>query len=199
MPTIIGISGALRRGSYNAALLRGAVELAPPDLTIDIASIRDIPPYDGDLEAERGLPDPVRALKDRIAAADGLLLVTPEYNNSVPGVLKNAIDWLSRPAKDIPRVFGSKPVALMAATPGGGGTALAHAAWLPVLRTLGTQTWFGPRLYVSNAARVFDVDGRIVDETIRSSVAKYLAGFSQFVACVARPAELRPSKTTPAR
>jgi len=189
----------LRRGSYNAALLRGAVELAPPDLAIDIASIRDIPLYDGDLEAERGLPDPVRALKDRIAAADGLLLVTPEYNNSVPGVLKNAIDWLSRPAKDIPRVFGSKPVALMGATPGGGGTALAHAAWLPVLRTLGTQTWFGPRLYVSNAARVFDVDGRIVDETIRSSVAKYLAGFSQFVACVARPAELRPSKTTPAR
>ena len=140
MPTIIGISGALRRGSFNTALLRGAVDLAPAGLAIDVASIREIPLYDGDLEAEHGIPEPVRALKDRIAAADGLLLVTPEYNNSIPGVFKNAIDWLSRPADDIPRVFGDKPVGLMGATPGRGGTTLAHAAWLPVLRTLGTQT-----------------------------------------------------------
>ena len=181
MPAIIGISGALRRASYNAALLGAAVELAPKDLAIEIASIRGVPLYDGDLEAEHGIPDAVGALKDRIAAADGLLLVTPEYNNSIPGVFKNAIDWLSRPAQDIARVFGGKPVALMGATPGPGGTALAHAAWLPVLRTLGTQTWFGPRLYVSNAAKVFDADGRLADEKIRASVAKYLAGFSEFI------------------
>ncbi|MFI5394064.1 MAG: NADPH-dependent FMN reductase [Candidatus Binatia bacterium] len=186
MPTIIGISGALRRGSHNAALLRGAVELAPADLSIQVASIRDIPLYDGDLEAEHGIPYPVRVLKDRIAAADGLLLVTPEYNNSIPGVFKNVIDWLSRPAQDIPRVFGGKPVALMGATPGPGGTALAHAAWLPVLRTLGTQTWFGPRLYVSNAGKVFDADGRIVDEAVRAAVAKHLGGFSEFIARVGR-------------
>ena len=184
MPTIIGMSGALRRGSYNAALLRGAVELAPAGLTIEVASINGIPLYDGDLEAEHGLPEPVRALKDRIAGADGLLLVTPEYNNSIPGVFKNAIDWLSRPADDIPRVFGGKPVALMGATPGRGGTTLAHAAWLPVLRTLGTQTWFGPRLYVANAARVFDGGGRILDEAIRASLASYLGAFSEFVARV---------------
>jgi chromate reductase, NAD(P)H dehydrogenase (quinone) len=187
MPTIIGISGSLRRGSYNAALLRGAVELAPAGLSIEVASIRDIPLYDGDLEAEHGIPDPVRALKDRIASADGLLLVTPEYNTSIPGVFKNAIDWLSRPPQDIARVFGGKPVALMGATLGPGGTALAHAAWLPVLRTLGTQTWFGPRLYVSNAAKVFDADGRIVDEAVRAAVAKYLGGFSEFIARVGRP------------
>src|SRR5262245_30816970 len=126
MAKIVGISGALRQGSYNAALLRGAVDLAPAGLVIEIASIRGIPLYDGDLEAADGIPEPVRMLKDLIAAADGLLLVTPEYNNSVPGVFKNAIDWLSRPPKDIPRVFGGKPVALMGATPGSGGTALAH-------------------------------------------------------------------------
>ena len=182
MSTVIGISGALRRASYNAALLRAAVELAPSGLTIEVASIREIPLYDGDLEAEHGIPEPVRALKDRIAAADALLLVTPEYNNSIPGVFKNAIDWLSRPPADIQRVFSGKPVALMGATIGRGGTALAHTAWLPVLRTLGTHTWFGPRAYVSNAAKVFDADGRLVDEGVRASVAKYLEAFSRFIA-----------------
>jgi chromate reductase len=184
--TVIGISGALRRGSYNSALLRSAVELAPPGLSIELASIREIPLYDGDLEAEHGIPEPVRALKDRIAAADGLLLATPEYNTSIPGVFKNVIDWLSRPPADIPRVFGGKPVGLMGATPGMGGTALAHAAWLPVLRTLGTQTWFGPRIYVSNAAKVFDTAGRLVDEKVRAGLAKYLRGFSEFIARVGR-------------
>jgi NAD(P)H-dependent FMN reductase len=185
MPTILGISGSLRKGSYNSALLRNAVELAPAGLTIETGSIRDIPLYDGDLEAEHGIPEAVRVLKDRIAAADGLLLVTPEYNNSIPGVFKNAIDWLSRPASDIGRVFGDKPVALMGATPGRGGTTLAHAAWLPVLRTLGTLTWFGPRVYVSNASKVFDADGHIVDDAVRASVVKHLAGFSELLARVA--------------
>jgi chromate reductase len=183
--TIIGIAGSLRRGSFNAALLRSARELAPATLTIEIESIRDIPLYNGDVEAEHRIPEPVRVLKDKIAAADGLLLVTPEYNNSIPGVLKNAIDWLSRPPSDIPRVFGGKPVALMGATPGVGGTTLAHAAWLPVLRALGTQTWFGPRVYVSNAAKVFDAEGRIVDEAVRGLVAKHLRGFAEFIARVA--------------
>src|SRR5690349_8103680 len=113
MATILGISGALRHGSFNAALLRAAVELAPAGLTIEVASIRDFPLYDGDLEAGPGVPEAVRAVKERIAVADGLLLVTPEYNNSIPGVFKNAIDWLSRPPKDAPRVFGGRPVTLM--------------------------------------------------------------------------------------
>jgi chromate reductase len=182
MSTIIGISGSLRRGSYNSALLRGAAELAPAGLTIEIATLREIPLYDGDVEAEHGLPEPVRALKDRIAATDGLLIATPEYNNSIPGVLKNAIDWLSRPSKDIPRVFGNKPVALMGATPGRGGTLLSQAAWLPVLRTLGTHAWFGPRVGVSEAAKVFDAEGRIADEAVRASVTKMITGFAEFLA-----------------
>jgi NAD(P)H-dependent FMN reductase len=186
MATIAGISGAVRRGSYNAALLRAAVELAPPGLTIDVLSIREFPLYDGDLEAEQGIPKPVRAAQERLAAADGLLLVTPEYNNSIPGVFKNAIDWLSRPPRDIPRVFGGKPVALMGATPGPGGTTLAQAAWLPVLRTLGTLFWAGPRVHVSGAAKVFDPSGHLVDEAIRQTVTRHLAGFSEFVARVGR-------------
>lgn len=181
MAAAIGIAGALRKGSYNAALLRAAAELAPAGLSIEIGSIRGIPLYDGDVETEHGIPEPVRVLKDRIATADGLLLVTPEYNNSIPGVLKNTIDWLSRPPQDIARVFGGKPVGLMGATPGPGGTALAHAAWLPILRTLGTQAWFGPRVYVSNAAKVFDSDGRLVDDAVRAQIVKYLAGFAAVI------------------
>lgn len=182
MARVIGISGALRRGSHNGALLRGAIELAPAGLLIEVASIREIPLYDGDLEAEKGIPDSVSALKERIAAADGLLLVTPEYNNSLPGVFKNAIDWLTRPPKDIPRVFGGKPVTLIGATPGPGGTALAQAAWLPVLRALGTLPWFGPRVQVSHAAKVFDAEGRIIDEAVRASVDRHLRGFAEFIA-----------------
>ena len=160
MTTIIGLSGSLRRASYNAALLGAAAELAPAGCTIEIASIKGIPLYDGDLEAKQGIPKPVAALKDRIAAADGLLLVTPEYNHSLPGVFKNAIDWLSRPASDIGRVFGNKPVGLIGATPGGMGTAFSQTAWLPILRTLGTRPFFGKMLYVSNAGKIFDAQGR---------------------------------------
>src|SRR5216683_7475771 len=137
--TILGIAGSLRQGSYNAALLRAAAAAAPASCTVDIASIRGIPLYDGDVEAATGVPDVVETLKDRVAAADGLLLVTPEYNNSIPGVFKNAIDWLSRPPVDILRVFGGKPVAIIGASPGGFGTILSQEAWLPVLRTLGTR------------------------------------------------------------
>ena len=108
MARIVGIAGSFRRGSHNTALLRAARALAPAGTEVEIASIAGIPLYDGDLESERGIPEPVAALKDRIAAAEGLLLVTPEYNHSMPGVLKNAVDWLSRPPKDIPRVFGGQ-------------------------------------------------------------------------------------------
>jgi chromate reductase len=178
---LVGIAGSLRKGSYNAALLRAAAELAPAGMRVEIESIAGIPLYDGDLEQEHGLPEPVARLKDRIAGADGLIIVTPEYNNSIPGVLKNTIDWLTRPPTDIPRVFGDKPVALMGATIGPGGTRLSQTAWLPVLRLLGTRTWFGKQLYVANAGSVFDDEGRIVDEKITKALAGFMAGFAAFV------------------
>ena len=181
MLTIIGLSGSLRAGSYNASLLRAAQESAPEGVDLQIASIRDIPLYDGDVEASSGIPKPVAQLKDRIAAADGLLLVTPEYNNSIPGTFKNAIDWLSRPPSDVPRVFRNRPVALIGATPGRGATNLAQAAWLPVLRTLGTRPWFGGRLAVAEAGKVFDAAGALVDDRVRTQLGTFMSGFAQFI------------------
>ena len=162
-------------------LLHAAVEAAPAGSTIQIESIRDIPLYDGDVEAEQGIPQAVQHLKARIVAADGLLIVTPEYNNSMPGVLKNAIDWLSRPPADIPRVFRGRPVAIMGATPGQGGTLLSQAAWLPVVRTLGMRPWFEGRVNVSGAGKVFDTDGRLADEGIRDRIRTFVEGFTGFV------------------
>ncbi len=182
MPTIVAISGSLRAKSYNTMLLHAAVAAAPPGVTFDVASIRDIPLYDGDVEAASGPPPAVALLKAKIQAADGLLLVTPEYNGSLPGVLKNAIDWLSRPAADIPRVFGGKPAGVIGATPGPNATTLSQAAWLPVLRALGVAPYFGGRLGVPGAAKVFDEQGKIVDDKVRAQVDKYMAGFVAFVA-----------------
>jgi NAD(P)H-dependent FMN reductase len=181
MSRVIGIAGSTRRGSFNGSLLRAAAELAPSELEVEMASIAGIPLYDGDLEREQGVPSAVSELKDRIASADGLLLVTPEYNNSIPGTFKNAIDWLTRPPKDIPRVFGDKPVALMGATPGRGGTRMAQAAWLPVFRTLGAQLWAGGQMYVASAGQTFDADGQLTDATVRESLQKFLSGFARFV------------------
>jgi chromate reductase len=180
MTTIFGLCGSLRRASFNLMLLRAAVAAAPPGTSIEIESIRDIPLYDGDVEAEHGVPPAVRRVKERIAAADGLLIVTPEYNNSIPGVLKNAIDWLSRPPSDIARVFRGRPVGVIGATPGPGGTALSQAAWLPVLRTLGTRPWFEGRVLISSAGKVFDSEGHLADAAARDRIRTFVEGFAAF-------------------
>jgi chromate reductase len=181
MATIIGIAGSLRKASFNASLLRAASRLAPAGLEVRIGSIADVPLFDADVEAERGAPAAVTTLKDALAAADGLLLVTPEYNAGVPGVLKNAIDWMSRPASDIGRVFGGKAVALLGASTSMGGTRLSQSAWLPTLRLLEMRPWFGKQLYVAGASKVFDASGAIVDEKIEKLLTEYMAGFAAFL------------------
>jgi chromate reductase, NAD(P)H dehydrogenase (quinone) len=173
---IVGLSGSLRRNSYNSGLLRAAAAEMPAGATLEIGSIAEIPLYDGDVEAA-GFPPAVTTLKDRIAAVDGLLLVTPEYNNGIPGVFKNAIDWLSRPSSDIARVFGGKPVALIGASPGNYGTILSQDAWLPVLRTLKADFWAGGRLMVGHADQAFDADMMLTDEKIRARLRDFMAGF----------------------
>jgi len=175
---ILGLSGSLRRHSFNSGLLRAAAQAMPAGVVLDIGSIAEIPLYDGDVEAA-GIPAAVAALKERVAQADALLLVSPEYNNGIPGVLKNAIDWASRPAVDIARVFGGKPVALIGATPGGFGTVLAQTAWLPVLRQLMLNYWSGSRLLVSHAGEVFR-DGALEDAEVRERLRLFLAGFVEF-------------------
>jgi NAD(P)H-dependent FMN reductase len=180
MTVIVGIAGSLRKESYNARLLAAAAGLMPAGVVLEVASIAGIPLFDADVERDTGLPDAVVALKDRIAASDGLFLVTPEYNGSIPGVFKNAIDWLSRPAADIPRVFGGRPVGLVGATPGRAGTRLSQTGWLSVFRALGLVPYFGHSLYVAGAGSVFSGE-TIVDDAVQKLLKAYLAGFSSFV------------------
>lgn len=182
MTHLLGISGSLRRQSFNTALLRAAQSVAGPDVELELVTLHGIPLYDGDLENSDGIPDAVTDLKERVKSADGLLLATPEYNNGIPGVFKNAIDWLSRPGKEIPEVFGGRPVALLGASPGGFGTVLSQAAWLPVLRTLGTRYWAGPKMLVSRAGGVFDQDGKLTDEDLKRRLESFVAGFARFAA-----------------
>jgi NAD(P)H-dependent FMN reductase len=181
MARLIGISGSLRAASFNTALLRAAASLTPEGAALDVRTLHGIPLYNGDDEAAHGIPDAVATLKDAIVAADGLLLVTPEYNNSIPGVFKNAIDWLSRPPADIKRVFGGRPVAIMGASPGNFGTLLSQTAWLPVLRTLGAEFWSGGRLVVPRAAQAFGPDGTLTDETVRRQLGMFMTNFAAFV------------------
>lgn len=174
---LVGIAGSLRRGSYNRKLLAAAQRLVPADARLEIVPIDVIPLYNGDDEAEKGIPRPVAALKDAIADADGLVIATPEYNAGIPGVMKNVIDWVSRPPSDIPRVLHGKPVALMGATPGGFGTVLSQTAWLAVLRHLRMQLWTGGGgLYVSSAAKLFDEEG-ISDTELEERVRTFIGAF----------------------
>jgi len=182
MTRILGVSGSLRAGSFNTRLLRAAQSGVPSGVTLEVATLHGIPLYDGDLEASEGLPAAVTALKEKIASSDGVLLATPEYNNGIPGVFKNAIDWLSRPPADTARVFGNRPFAIIGASPGGFGTILAQSAWLPVLRTLRARHWNGGRLMVSRAQQVFDERGGIVDPKVAEQLEQFLAGFAGFIA-----------------
>lgn len=182
MTRILGISGSLRAASFNTALLRAAQQVAGDGIELEAATLHGIPLYDGDAEAANGIPEAVSALKERVVASDGVLLVTPEYNNGVPGVFKNAIDWLSRPASDIARVFGERPFALVGASPGGFGTILSQDHWLPVLKTLGVDLWAGSKLYVSRAGQAFDASGELVDDKVRAQLAEFVRGFAAFAA-----------------
>lgn len=180
MAEIVGLSGSLRSGSFNTALLRAAATLLPEGHELSVRTIHGIPLYDADVEAGEGLPEAVVTLKEEIAASDGLLIASPEYNNSIPGVLKNAVDWLTRPQSDIKRVFGGRPVAVIGATPGGFGTLLSQNAWLPILRYLGTRPWNEGRLLVSRAPALFDEQGGLTDEKTSERLRGFLQGFIAF-------------------
>lgn len=178
MTRILGISGSLRAASFNTALLRAARRSAPEGVEIEIATLHGIPLYDGDLEAAEGIPAAVDALKTRIRASDALLLATPEYNNGMPGVLKNAIDWLSRPASELRQLFGGRPLALMGASPGGFGTQLSQAAWLPVLKSLDVPVWTGKSLMLSRAHQTIGADGEIADAAALRTIGDFVAAYA---------------------
>ena len=165
---VCGIAGSLRRESYNRSLLRAAVTLAPDGMEIVVFDrLGEIPPYNADVEAA-GDPEPVAALKAAIRAADALLVVTPEYNYGVPGVLKNAIDWASRPPTG--SVLVGKAVALMGASPGRTGTARAQLALRQSFVFTQSLALPGPEVLVAEAAQRFTPDGTLKDEDTRRHV-----------------------------
>jgi chromate reductase, NAD(P)H dehydrogenase (quinone) len=182
---ILGISGSLRAGSYNSALLRAAVGLAPDGMAVEVyGRLREVPPYDADLDVDP-LPEPAADLRARIAAADGLLIATPEYNYGVPGVLKNAVDWASRPAGR--SSLTRKPVAIMGAAPGAFGTVRAQLALRQSFLRTDSGVVTKPEVHVFQAAGRFDAAGNLVDEGARDLVAKLLAGLA---AKIREPAEV---------
>ncbi len=172
---VLGIAGSLRVGSYNRGLIEAAKELAPPTMSVESFDLTAIPIYNEDLR-QAGLPAPVVDLRARIASADALLIATPEYNYSIPGMLKNAIDWASRPP-DQP--FDQKPVAIMGASPGRLGTARAQYHLRQCFVFLNAFVINKPEVMVGGASEQFDEQGRLTDETTREFVAKLLVSLQE--------------------
>jgi chromate reductase, NAD(P)H dehydrogenase (quinone) len=186
---ILGISGSLRRGSYNRAALRAAVELAPSGMTIDDSvDIGGLPLFNQDDEA--AFPAAALDLKARIRAADAILIATPEYNYSVPGVLKNAIDWASRPYGD--SAWNGKPVALMSASPGMAGGLRAQYHLRQSFVFLNMHPVMQPEVAIADAARRFDAEGRLTHEPTRQHIAALLASLARLTVTL-RAGQLEPA------
>ncbi|HVB69211.1 MAG TPA: NADPH-dependent FMN reductase [Acetobacteraceae bacterium] len=170
---ILAISGSLRSSSFNTAALRAAMELAPSGMSIELHDIGDLPLYNDDVRAQ-GFPPPAQRLRERIKAADGVLFATPEYNYSVPGVLKNAIDWASRPPE---QPFDGKPIAIMGASPGMLGTARAQYHLRQCFVFLNGHVLNRPEVMIGGAAGRFDAAGKLTDQATRDFLAAMLVAF----------------------
>ena len=174
--TVVGIVGSLRKNSYNRSLMNAVKELAPEGITLEIFEIGDVPLFNQDREAAE-YPKEVQALKDKIKAADGIVIATPEYNRSIPGVLKNVIDWTSRPSVTNP--WSRKPVATMGATGGPIGTAVAQGHLRQILTYLNTRIMGQPEFYLGGAAAKFDANGVLTDQTTKEHIAKFWNAFEK--------------------
>jgi chromate reductase len=174
---IVGISGSLREKSYNTGALRAALELLPEGVTLERVDIGDLPLYDDDVRLQ-GYPPAVQRLREHLAAADGVLIVTPEYNYSVPGVLKNAIDWASRPPN---QPFDGKPVAVMGASPGMLGTARAQYHLRQMFVFLNAYMLNRPEVMIAQAASKFDDAGNLTDAPTRDFLIAFLAAFVDWI------------------
>lgn len=188
---VLGFAGSLRAGSYNRALLDAARELAPDGMRIDTFDLAEIPHYNADLDQDGKRPEAVERFKEAVAEADALLIATPEYNYGIPGVLKNAIDWASRPSFRSP--LARKPVAGMGAAPGMIGTARGQEHLkLLFLATL-SLVMPHPGVVVNRAADKFDDEGRLTDEKTRQFLQDFLEAFRDFVCRVEERAHAVPS------
>ncbi len=178
MTKIIGISGSLRKKSYNTALLHAAIELLPPGMSLEIANIHEVPLYNGDIE-DQGFPKAVTILREQIRAADGILIATPEYNYSMSGVIKNVIDWLSRPASD--PVLTGKPLALIGASQGMMGSARAQYHLRQTVVYLDLPVLNRPELFVAFAQNKFDEDLKLTDTPTREILGQLLESFQRWI------------------
>lgn len=168
---LLGFAGSLRKASYNRALLRAAKQLAPEGLTVGVFELDDIPLYNGDVEAQ-GFPAPVTHFKDAIAKADALLIATPEYNHGIPGVLKNAIDWASRPPGKSP--LADKPAGIIGATSGMMGTVRGQVQLRQALSALDCHVLDQPEYLLASCKDKFDDSGRLIDDASRDRLGRYL-------------------------
>jgi chromate reductase len=175
---VLGFAGSLRRASYNRALLRAAVELAPTGMAIEIHDLASLPLYNGDVEAE-GIPQPVAALRTALARADGLLIVTPEHNHGLPAVTKNAIEWLSRPPK--PHPLDGRPTAILGASPGPFGTARSQSQLRLVLASTNTLVLAQPQYLLAGAEEKFDAELRLADAKSRERLTAFLRAFAAWI------------------
>lgn len=175
---VLGLAGSLRQASYNRSLLRAAQGLAPAGLVIEAFDLISVPLYNGDVEAA-GDPAGVAALKAAIAAADGVLFVTPEYNHGVPAVMKNALDWASRPPRGA--ALDSKPVGIIGASPGQTGTARGQSQLRQAFEFTNSYAMPQPELLVFRAHEKFDAEGNLTDETTAKYLARYLEAFAAWI------------------
>lgn len=178
---ILGFAGSLRRASYNRGLIRAALELDPPGTTLEMFQLDDIPLFNQDVE-ELGDPPAVAAFKKALAAADALLVATPEYNHCIPGVLKNALDWASRPRVTSP--LRDKPVAILGASSGPGATARAQANLREAFVFVGAVVMPLPEVLVAKAGEHFDADGNVTDPELRASIAELVEALARWTARV---------------
>lgn len=175
---ILGVAGSLRRASLNRALLRAATELAPAGVTVETFDLSTVPLYDGDVEAA-GDPDGVAAFKAAIREADGVLFACPEYNHGVPGVMKNAVDWASRPPAGA--ALNGKPVGIIGASPGQTGSARGQSQLRQAFEFTNSYCMPQPEILVFRAHEKFDADGRLVDENTRKYLGRYMAALAAWV------------------
>lgn len=176
--SVLGVAGSLRAASYNRALLRAAQAQAPEGMRIEVFDLLPVPLYNGDVEAA-GDPEGVAAFKAAIRAADAVLFATPEYNHGVPGVMKNAVDWASRPPREAP--LGGKPVGIVGASPGMTGTARGQSQLRQAFEFTDSYCMPQPELLVFKAHEKFDAGGNLTDEATRTYLGRYLEAFGAWV------------------
>jgi chromate reductase len=180
---LLGISGSLRKQSLNTAALHAAAQLLPEAVSMEIFDLSSIPIYNDDVR-EQGFPGPVQRFRDKIASADAVLIATPEYNYSIPGPLKNAIDWASRPPS---QPFDGKPIAIMGASPGGIGTARSQYHLRQVFVFLNGMLLNRPEVMIASAHTKFDAEGNLVDDAAKEHIRKQLAALVEWTRRLRKP------------